>query len=377
MPPFYYDQPMQFPGTIIPDAIKHTLLLTGLVGLSLPLHAEVHTDIYVDLDIFGYSETVPIANAIDQWNGPFTSGTDVFSHDRVELGAGHGSWDLGLFKRYDYELKFSESTSEFYYRINNKLALDPGRVYDLDIVIRHTYSEGVRLIYANSVNKRLGYKLGVSYLHGIELTDGYIKGTANARSESDYDFQFDVSYVYSEDTLFDRIVAAPDGEGVGLDLDVDWQINDKLDTHVSIRDLYSVIRWYNAPYTTAVASSDTKTYDENNYVVYKPVISGVEKNRDFKQRIPTRAELRMDYSVAQQMSVVVAYNINKNFNYYQLGLDYDVGPHSYLNAMYIPALESVSISYHSEMFRIAFISDTLNMSQARSLGLGIAFAWAW
>ena len=347
--------------------------LVWIFFTSIPVYA----DVYIDMNIYGYSETVPIVNAVDQWDGPFTSGTDVFSHDLVEIGISEGRWRLGLLKRYDYELKFSEATSEFYYRINNSLALDVNRTYDLDIVIRQTYSEGVRLAYADSVNDKLDYQLSLSYLRGIALTDGFIRGSATATTSKDYDFLFDVSYVYSRDTLFDRIVDEPSGEGMALDLAFDWRLNNVFTTHLSVKDLYTFIRWYDAPYTTAVASSASKTYDENNYVVYNPVISGLEKNRDFTQRIPMRVEIEAEYSIAEQYSLVTALNLMRNFNYYQVGLNYALDAKALINAMYIPGLRSVSLAYRGEHLNLQLITDSLKINSARSLGFHLAYVWVW
>ena len=196
---------------------------TLLVGVFLTHASGAFAGVYVDTSLFAYSEAVTIKGAIDGWSGDFSGGQAAITHNWVETGVTYQQWKLGILKRYDYELEFSPDTADFVYRTENKLALEMGKTYHLDLKARHTYSEGVRLSHEFKTVKDLDLTLGLSYLRGLELTEGVLQGTATALSASDYDFEFGVDYFYSKDSLLDREVQAPSGDGYSVDLHLVWQ----------------------------------------------------------------------------------------------------------------------------------------------------------
>ena len=268
-----------------------------LSGLCISYTGAAFADIYIDSSLFAYSEPVTVKGAMNNWSGPFRGGQAAITHNWLETGVSQGPWRLGIFKRYDYELEFSPDTADFIYRMENKQALQAGKTYQLDLRVRHSYSEGVRLSHEFHPEKGLSLALGLSYLRGLRLTEGALQGEATAVSANDYDFKFDVDYFYSKDSLFDREVHTPSGQGYSLDLLLVWRPDTQLTASLTVKDLVGRIDWRNTPRTRATASSDVKEYDENGYVIYRPVLSGYESNEDFTQILPRKSSLLVSYRV--------------------------------------------------------------------------------
>lgn len=340
------------------------LLIEGVVA---------YADVYFDTSLFAYSEPVTIKGAMTGWEGPFSGGRAALTHNWIETGVAYQKWKFGFIKRFDYELGFSQDTADFLYRIENKQPLQAGKTYQLDLTARHTYSEGLRLSQEFEPAAGLNLVLGVAYLRGLRLTEGTFKGSATALSESDYDFQFDVDYFYSKDALFDREVQPPDGEGYSIDLSLAWQPVADFGAVLQIKDLYGLIYWENAPRTTATALSDVKEYDENGYVIYRPVLSGRESNENYTQKLPRKIAMQADYRILAKTHLVGRIYYTKVVTLTQGGVEYSLTDSSRLQLLYMFETSAVTLGYKKKDVYLALTSDSTEFNTAHTFGLNMYF----
>jgi hypothetical protein len=326
---------------------------------------------YLKIESFSYSEPIAIGDAVDGFDGPFYGGENALTHNWAETGVRYGKWGVGILGRYDYETEFSRDAAEFLYKIDNKQDLTVNKRYDIALNVRNTRSEGVRFFFRDRLLQNLQAELGVSYLKGIGITEGYIEGQATALAENDYDFRFYTDYVYEKDLLFDRPVDAPNGAGFSVDLQLDWRILPKLNASLVARDLYGVIRWEDAPYTKATATSDVKEFDEDGYVVYKPNISGIESNRDFTQKLPIKAFLTLAYTVTAHIDLLGDVLHYKSNDFFQLGAAYQANDRHRFDLMYMLDVQAVTLAYHWKYAGVRLSSDSFDLGDARLLGLKV------
>ena len=344
----------------------------------LMLHVtSVCAGVYIDTDLFAYSEPVTIKGAYNNWSGPFRGGGTAFTHNRVETGVTYKTWSLGILKRYDYEMEFSPDTAEFAYRVENKQPLEVGRTYHLDLKARHSYSDGVRLSHQYQPTSNLQLMWGVSYLQGRTLTEGVLKGTVTALAEGDYDFEFDVDYLYSEDVLFDRAVQGPQGEGYSVDLNIDWQPLDDLTTSLTIKDLYGRIYWNNAPRTTATATSSVKEYDEQGFVVFKPALTGFETNENFTQTLPEKTTLLASYRLSQDVHLLARIYNAKAVTLNQLGVEYLLNEVGRLQFLYMLNTDALTLGYKNDYMNFAITSDSTKFSNAHVFGVRFSYLYVF
>ncbi len=242
---------------------------------------------YVHVDSFTWSEPVSIRAALNDWQGAFRGGEEQFTYDWLEAGVTRGAWGVGLLYRYDYALRFSPDTAEFYHRDRNDLPVDPERRWDLRLSAQHFVARGLRLSTARRARPGLRWRAGLSLLQADDLIDGHIRGT---------DRQARVDYFYSEDALFHRQVAPPDGLGLSLDLAVDWQATARLALHGEAVDLPGAIWWRDAPFTDVTANADRRVEETDGIPALAPLVSGREGlRRRWRQGLSPRALLRADY----------------------------------------------------------------------------------
>ena len=334
-------------------------------------------EFYTDADLFWYSEPVSIESMIQDWGGPFYGGTTALTHNIAEIGFGTESWQFSVLTRYDYEMEFSPDTAEFYYLMRNELPLPVGRTYRLDLVARQTVSDGLRVARQFRVAKGFDVNVGLSYLKGRRLTDGTLRGNATAIGAKDYDYSFLVDYFYSEDKLFDRPVSSPSGDGYSIDLGAQWQLEERLRATVTLKDFLARILWHDAPYTIATGTSDVKTYDANGYVVYDPLVSGFEGNRDFIQTLPRRGTMRIDYdwNTHLRLSGIVDYTPPRTF--YRLGVGALQTKYGEWSLLYYLNEGAVNVGFNAPAWSIALTTDSTDINRARTLGLVARYAMTY
>ncbi|WP_455207853.1 hypothetical protein [Kaarinaea lacus] len=345
-----------------------------LLSLSLLLWVPVSlagTAPYVVIDLFTYSEPVPVTDVINNRNGEFSGGEIAFTHNWAEIGATYNNFGVGILGRYDYDLKFSEDTAEFYYLINNKKPLPQGRVFDLSLDAKHTHSEGVRLSYLYPLNKKTNITVGLSYLRGVWLTEGKAQGQGIALAENDYDFQFNVDYYYSEDLIFERKIDTPAGDGFSIDFALDWSITNDLALNLRVIDLIGRIYWENSPFTTATATSDVKEYDENGYLIYKPVLSGFETSTNFTQKLQPQVKALVNYRWTPKLAAEAYIQSYYIADFYQLGLRYYFSNATSLSTRYMFDTHAISVAYTMRYFNVMITSDALDFNEAHTLGLSL------
>ncbi|MDJ0806161.1 MAG: hypothetical protein QNJ78_04940 [Gammaproteobacteria bacterium] len=322
------------------------------------------SEAYVRLNTYNYSEPTSINSFLNEFNGRFEGGTQAFAHEWLEVGARYANWELGMLTRYDYDLSFSDDLAELYYRSVNKLPLEIGRRYRIDLRAKHYKTDGLRLGRWLHLSDRLQVNIGLAYLRGRELMDGRLNGEATAIADNDYDFSFRTDYHYSDDPLFERKVEAPDGWGYSLDLTVDWRPLPELGLHLQVNDLWGRIFWEQAPHTMAVASSDNKTYDEDGYVKFLPSLSGLEEYRDFTQELNPFGSLTVDYRISPGYQLVYNSDFTAETYFNGVGTRFAANRATSIALLYYPETEVWEIDLQGSTWRIRLAGDALVLDSA-------------
>jgi hypothetical protein len=333
--------------------------------------------VYFIADGFAYSESKSIKSIADSnWNVELQPGDVSFSTDRVEAGVSLGRWQLGYIKRYDYYFEYSPETADGVHKVKNKTPLVPGEQFDLFLDANTMVSDGLRITFNQEYSQSFSYGVSVSYLRGELFNDGSLSGQAEVITDKEYEFSFDVDYYYSEDKLFDREVDPPQGRGYAVDLVFGWQLSDKLKFGFQAYDILTRMYWEDAPRTIATASSDTKEYDEDGYVIYNPVVSGLETNQDYVQEIPRKIFLSADYSIGR-------YVIDMVFRDYEIKSFYLVGAGMNINNTSKIALScnltasACGVDYSNHWFRFKLITDDLKLEDALALELLLSASYTF
>lgn len=283
------------------------LLRAGLLGaaclLVLPVVAKEQYTISASVEVEAYSDIGPIKQLLDDLEGPaLDDGNFAFTHNQAELSYKEGRFELSLFARYDYYLRFNRDTVDLAYQYKNDLPLDEGRVYQLYLDAKHIRANGVGYSYYFSPAAKWSSKVRLNLLRALEVKEGGMQGFLVSR-EDDYDADIGLDYIYSEDTLLKRPPESVRAHGYGFDIDVGYQPTARLGVALALRDVLTRLEWDDVTYTRARLTSNNVSFDENGTIQTRPALSGIESYRDETQRMPLRAALAADYQLSEKNAV--------------------------------------------------------------------------
>ncbi len=352
-----------------------SLFFCGSLFLSTFSHADEYPKPYFISDSFSYSETVSIKSSFHSWKGDdFDSGERQWTWNWFEVGVRYKHWGVGLLQRYDYDLRFSQETAEFFWLTKNKRELPTGRKYSLDLQANAIHSTGLRISFTDSLTDSFNYNFGLSYLQASYTLNGQIEGDATAINDSDYDFQGVVDYAYTEDPLFDRQVKAPEGKGFSIDFMFDYQVTQKVHWQLQVRDLLARLYWENSPYTQGRATSERKEYDENGYVSIDPLLKGYEGIKDvYVQKLQPRWYSKVDYGVSDSNALVAQLRYQYEHALYALGVDHKIADNHHLGLHYWPINQTVEINWDYHTVQVAIGTDAFSTSDMKTFWLSLSY----
>lgn len=206
---------------------------------------------------------------------------------------------VGYTYRKEVVINTLPDTMRLLYQATNDLDLDTGSLYDLDFKIEGFEVHGIMFANNFSLYQKHGWDVNigvaVELLYGVETQDGYVTGDATASAVDDYDFDAYSNYFYTENYLYDLDVARSNAYGYTTHLSLQAAYQNISFSYV-VNDLLGKLYWKNLPYSEVFMTSGTKHYDENGYVEYAPVISGIERNKNYTQTLMRKWRLEAKYT---------------------------------------------------------------------------------
>lgn len=333
------------------------------------LHAENFSPYFL-FDSFAHSEPVAIKAISDDWGAPLHTGDIAFAFARAETGVGWNQWRLGVLRRYDYYYEFTPDTAYLKHRSENNLPLSTGEQLDIYLIANASVANGLSLTHSLTVADA-GFDVRVSYLQGKRLTSGSLSGNAEVLAENDYDLEFDVDYFYSKDELFDREVISPDGDGYSVDIYINWSPDDNWSFNLTVNDLLAKIFWKNTPRTIATGSTDNKKFDEDGYVVFKPVISGLETNQDYTQTLSRKVSFSSAY-LFDKKSILFEIQDYEIKRFYSIGIGFNRDENESVELFYNHTASALKLYYHRQWLSFAVTSDEFQLHKARTFALELS-----
>lgn len=345
------------------------LFMVLLLPYSVSLHAEKYNP-YLSFESFAHSEPIAIKAITKQWDAPLHNGDMALAFGRAEIGVGWNQWRLGVFRRHDYFYEFSPDTAYLKHSSENNLPLDTGKQLDIYIEANSIIANGVSLTHS-FVLAKANVDVRLSYLKGRELTSGQLAGNAEVLAENDYDLMFDVDYFYSEDELFDREVVRPQGEGYSVDINIDWSFDSRWNFTLTVNDLLAKLFWKNAPRTMATGNTATKVYDEAGYVVFNPVISGLETDQNYAQTLPRKISFKTEYTLGEQL-LLFEFQDFEIKRFYSIGAGFMPYENHHVNLFYNVTASALKVHYQNQWLTFSVISDEWEFHKARTFGVELS-----
>ena len=345
--------------------------VAGLLVLAASAPAAAADGVFLRVESQTYSEPVSIDAALNRWDGAFHGGEIQWSYNWAELGYRHRAWSLSALYRRDFWLDFSADAAELYYRTRHRLALQTGRRYAVDIAAYGFSARGLRAGWRHRFGADLTLAVGMSLFNAADLMQGHLQGQATALADNDYSYDAYVDYTYDEDRLFGRQVEAPDGLGASLDARLAYRPTPRLTLRARAVDLLGLIRWKDAPYTRATATSDRRGFDEEGYIIVEPAISGVEGyHSTYVQWLEPRLQLQAEQMLGERLSASLHYRYQFGQGLLGLGAGMAWGDGS-LGLTAWPQLAALGLRLRRHGVAFGLTLDSLGRRDIRTLWLGI------
>ncbi len=301
---------------LAPSTLAWLLTLSGahagVLSFFNPSKADGFNGIKSEVQAFAADDPVSLHDLFNGWSGEYhpKKGKNVAIDDlRADVGVSYEKWGyFGYTYRHQYFVDASKDLTLLAWQQLNEKGFTQGKLYDLDISIKGFEADGI--VYAKNFplfqtnEKSLKLGVAVELLRGRTMQNGYLKGSAVANSSKDYDFSAISDYYYTENYLYDLDVQKANGHGYTTHLNLKYT-TEKFTLQLLLNDIYGKIVWKRLPYSYVNINSSNKKYDENGYIVYNPVILGLEKYVDYTQKLHIKSRLQSSYKLNEKSEIVV------------------------------------------------------------------------
>lgn len=291
---------------------------------------------------------------------------------RVDLGMNLNSWYIGYALRYDMFVKTDRSTMDIMQLINTQSDLPFGRQYDIYLKTFGVASHNLILSKSFMLLPNLKAFAGVSLIQAFATQDGFVDAYANVLSKNEYDFEGYSEYYYDKNLLYTLDVDKPTGYGYSLMLGLEYHYRAHTLRFLA-QDIASTIYWQALPYSEVLMTSDTKEYDSNGYVKYKPSISGYELYRDYPQKLESKYLLEYEYQQNQKLSGKVALGYYHNTLLPFVALKYNQNQNINYSIGYEARFHQLSLGMEFYDFKASIATNDITHPTAVSMNLSYAF----
>ncbi|MGD0275606.1 MAG: hypothetical protein ABSB79_06065 [Syntrophales bacterium] len=339
--------------------------------------------IFLDAKAFCSNNAVSLDGLFfNQWEGPFNpyNINHLDSYWNASTGFIYSGWRIAVFNRGELFLEANKDTIEILQMINRRENLPIGRTFDINLDGTGFSARGIELSKGFRISEwgevlLIGFT--ARYLSGDKIQQGTITGSASPVSSSSYDFDLQLNYTYDKNLVYDRRDTVPGtGNGYSFDIGLKHDFTDYLSAELLFRDILGRIYWNHMPYTDAVGTSSTKYFDENGYMIFKPIISGYEGNKDYVQRITSKTDLALTYKndflrITPSINFIgerplywvdVGFYIDKAFS---LNTGYNLNYNCY----------SLGVTYKKASFNV--YTDNIDYQRAKAVGISLFLQYDW
>ncbi len=329
-----------------------------------------------EFDSVNYSEATSLHSIAGEWSDSITPGDEALSVSRLYLGYQQGPFSFQYVVRYDIYYNYANETVQFISLVENQQPLQVNDQYQLYIEEDKLASRGFRFGFNTWLRDDIEIKAYFSLLTPTDIEQGNLNGSAVVVGTSDYDFDFHSDLVYKDDPLYDRATQDLSGQGYSIDLAFHYIVNEKWSINLELFDIAGEIKFDDVAFTTADATSDIKTFDENGYVIYNPVITGLEGNKSFTYKFNTQSHLAVAYKLANNNSIVLQHHQYINTSFQELNYVQRFDPNQ-LAWNFIPKINAFGFTFKTPNFSFGLTTDNLDYKKTKFLSLSTQLYWVF
>ena len=331
---------------------------------------------YLELDSLFYSEAVPIHGLLNDWDGENRVGEHAVSLIHVESGVSTGNWQLGLFYRNEYHLRFTPETARFYQDKQLGVPSVSGKIYQLGLHGIQYEVTGLRAGFQFPLNEFFDLTIRGDYLEGQSLRLLDLQASGNLATLSSWrdihDLQFQQSYS-GQDALLDKL-GVPEGrqsDGIGYALGLGLSYDQGLlSFQADVDNWLGRIYWDQALKTTLEMQDGT-------HGTWFPVFPDYGRLGRLTQQLPIEVKIAGQWQTTLDWALTVRTRITKGHQFNWLGVEWNRDSAIRLRGELEPIAKAVGINFEMPWGEIGVSSDNINWRDAHYLALQAQFQFYW
>ncbi len=325
-----------------------------------------------------YTQAQPVKAFADDFDGELRDGDTAFTFNQFDITVKRDALAISVFSRFDYVIKHHPETALYTFEEKNDLPFSKNQ-YRYNINAVNTTSHGVAASYDfkpfADIPLRVTPRLNV--FGSKHFQDGDIVGTLNPNDDS---ADLTVDYGFSKDRLFKTFSPdeRPEGMGVSVDLQLNWQVSPEFLIYFHGKDLLSKVSYKDAGFTIGRTTSEPATVtgeqvSKTPAALFNTSFNGNTLDRDVT--LPRRYLLGLDYhfndfaKVGAEVRHIAGLNLLKG----HIGAEFAPNWHAQLG--YELETKAISVMLSHTYFRLELASDTFSEDDARYLQLGVSTIW--
>jgi len=282
---------------------------------------------------------------------------------------------LGYTYRREAVIETSSDTVKLIHEVSNEHDLTLGEAYDLDIKIEEFEVHGITWANTFPLYQRNGWKIqvgaGIELLYGTGGQDGNAVGNARVNAVNDYDFAWQSDYRYTDNYLYDLDV--PKVTSFGYTTHLSFQASYHYFTFLGIiNDLWGKLYWKNLPYSDVTMSSGNKSYDENGYAEYAPLISGIELEWGFTQTLMRKWRVEGQY-IMEDASLDLGNDHINGINMPYIRYTQRYSNHLTMSYQYETKFNMLGMDVKYKKYHLSFDTNRLKDPSALRINLGVHY----
>ncbi|WP_227429936.1 outer membrane protein transport protein [Psychrobacter sp. I-STPA6b] len=359
-----------------------------LTNIFAPLYHDA-TQVQWSITANAYSPTQSIHSFVDDWDAPLESGDYAYAQGRagVEIMPAQSMFSYGLDWRYDYLMKFSESTAQVYHQYKNKQISTHSQVYPLSLQVQHNERLGIHIGTQATLFDDWTLDTKAHLWKGLHSIDGQIYGQLlsrvptnqpSASSKDSVDKAVArLDYYYDKPALGEENLnwhpATPQGYGYSFDISLQGQLTDNTQLNIQAYDVLGHMYWKD------IASTN---YDLEYGVNRRPVytIEGKLLTKDVRQHLPWQVEASLTHQLDNQWQLGLQTQSNEYSTLYQLSAGYPFQLDStpvVVTGIVEPQTQAFGVEVDSAYGGVKFLADSLNSHSAKRAEISLYGRYHW
>jgi len=331
--------------------------------------SEVHIKAVAEAHYF--SEAFTIRQGLNDLKGGEApqEGNEAFGKLRQGIELSIDNYAFGIYLRRDTEINHLPETADFIYLDKNDLPFPDAGNYDIDLMVDHVEFIEFQYKVDWEWSKRLRIMPAISFLYAQDFVHGNLFGNVDSENSfagQEYSWDIGLDYNYKEDRLLGRPnIVSPSGQGYTSHVEVQWSPSSTWQVLVSIQDIFSYIKWDDAPFTTATSVVNSSISRRQS------AISGDVGYEPLSRRLNRHSNLKVAYAYDDNHFLFVQseYLFGKPFNYFGADKETEFAKYTVEACVETRALR---FTFEHQYLKVILGSDSYRLGKSRHTQLSIA-----